>query len=351
MPPGPEFTLTQLRYFIAVADASSISEAAKKLLIAQSAVSTSVANLEHQLSVQLFVRNHAKGVQLTHAGRRFLVRARELLDHSLEISEFGRDLGRSLIGDLSVGCFAFIAPFFLPAILAAFRDQQPRVRVTLTEDNLEEVQRSLLSGACEVAFLYDVNLSPRLEKELVKSYQPYVLLPAGHRLAREKRIALKDLEREPLIQIDLPHSRDYVERLAKHSGLELNVAFRTTSFEMVRSLVGHGQGYSILNQRLPQDRTCDGQPLASRSAGRSAAHPPGARPCGRSAAVAARARLRRRVARILCERLPARRPLHDRQSQGLSRTRGAPARRAYSAASANCRTKPEVRSATYCMKS
>jgi DNA-binding transcriptional LysR family regulator len=260
----PNFTLTQLRYFVAVSEAGGITEAAKTLLVAQSAVSVAITNLEKVLGVQLFIRSHAKGVSLTGAGKSFLISAREVMGHALELNDFGRDLGNSLTGDLNLGCFAFIAPFFLPAVLTQFTKAHPHVHLSIIEDNLDGVQRSLLSGMCDLAFLYDVNLSPKLDKETVATYPPYVLLPAGHRLAGKEHLSVADLQYDPLILVDLPNSRDYALSLARLSGVEQNIAFRAGSFEMVRGLVGHGHGYSILNQRPLIEQTYDGKRLVTR---------------------------------------------------------------------------------------
>ncbi|QOI65950.1 LysR family transcriptional regulator (plasmid) [Arthrobacter sp. TES] len=260
----PNFTLTQLRYFVAVSEAGGITEAAKNLLVSQSAVSVAITNLEKQLGVQLFIRSHAKGVSLTGAGKSFLINARELMSHALELNDFGRDLGDSLTGELKIGCFAFIAPFFLPGVLTQFTEKHPLVHLSIAEDHLDGTQRSLLSGMCDLALLYDVNLSPKLHKETIASYPPYALLPEGHRFAGKENLSLADLQHDPLILVDLPNSRDYAVSLARHSGVEQNIAFRASSFEMVRGLVGHGHGYSILNQRPLVEQTYDGKPLVTK---------------------------------------------------------------------------------------
>ncbi|MFD0327460.1 LysR family transcriptional regulator [Streptacidiphilus monticola] len=70
------FTLAQLRYFVVAAEAGSMTAAAERLLIAQSAVSTAVSNLEHELGVQLFIRRKGKGLAVTPAGDRLLLQAR-----------------------------------------------------------------------------------------------------------------------------------------------------------------------------------------------------------------------------------------------------------------------------------
>lgn len=258
---SPSFTLNQLRYFSAVAEAGSFKDAADKLHIAQSALSAAIANLEDQFSVQLFIRNHARGVELTRSGEQLLVSSRQLLNHAMKLGEFGRDLGGSLTGDLVIGCFEFIAPFVLPALLSKFRARYPNVRTTIQEHDLEGIEQTLLHATSDIALLYDINLSPRLEKAIIASFPPYVILPSKHRLANKGKVFLSELAAEPFIQIDLPNSRDYSERLAKYFGVELNIALRTHSFEMVRGLVGHGHGFSILNQRRKPDLTYDGQKL------------------------------------------------------------------------------------------
>lgn len=62
-----EFTLVQVRYFVAAAELGGMTAAARELVVAQSAISSAVANLEKDLGVQLFLRHHARGLSLTPA--------------------------------------------------------------------------------------------------------------------------------------------------------------------------------------------------------------------------------------------------------------------------------------------
>lgn len=261
MPAAPRFTFMQLRYFVAVAEAGSVAAAAERLHIAQSAVAAAIAHLEECLSVQLFIRHRAKGVQITHAGRRLLTSARGLLEHGLEVEEDTRGLVGASAGELRVACFAFIAPFFLPGVLEGFREAHPQIRIVVEEDTIEGVQASLLRAESDVGLLYDVNLSPRLSKQVIATYPPYVLLPADHRFSDRESVHLADLADEPFIQVDLPLSRDYSAVIAREAGVALNTVFRTKSFEMVRELVAHGFGYSILNQRWSSKHANSGKPV------------------------------------------------------------------------------------------
>ena len=79
MPGLRDISLTQLGYFARCAELSSMKDAAASLHVAQSAVSTSIGNLERRLGTPLFVRRRAKGLVLTAAGETFLVRTRRIL--------------------------------------------------------------------------------------------------------------------------------------------------------------------------------------------------------------------------------------------------------------------------------
>lgn len=256
------FTLVQLRYFVAAAEQRSMTAASRELVVAQSAVSSAVAHLEREFKVQLLVRHHAKGLSLTPSGERFLTEARELLARAADLAAGAQELGGSLVGRLSVGCFVTLAPFVLPGLLSGFADRHPGVSVRLLEDETASLQAALLAGRCELALLYDLGLSEELEVERLARARPYAIVGAGHPLAGRGRVPLRLLVPEPMVLLDLPHSRDYGAALAARTGQEPTVAHRSTSFEMVRAMVAAGHGFAILNQRPAHDLTYDGGRVA-----------------------------------------------------------------------------------------
>ncbi|WP_116046054.1 LysR family transcriptional regulator [Amycolatopsis palatopharyngis] len=254
----PRFTIVQLRYFAAAAELRSMTAAAKQALVSQSAISTAIAQLERDLGVQLLLRRHAQGLALTEAGVRFLQELRGFLAHAGEIADVARGLGESLIGDLTVGCFQTLAPFYLPRVLTEFGRTYPAVRVSTVEGQTEELEQGLLSGTCELALLYDLDLHDALAVERITEIPPYVILPPDHPLRDAHAIRLADLTAEPMVLLDLPHSREYFRSLAMRTTVEPRIGYRTSSYEMVRALVAAGHGYAILNQRPVSDRTYDG---------------------------------------------------------------------------------------------
>ncbi len=256
------FTLTQLRYFAAAAEHGSMTAASRQLLVSQSAISTAVAQLEKELGVQLLLRHHARGLTLTAAGEDFYRELRSYLVHTSELVEVARAAGQALVGELSVGCFTTLGPFELPRLLAACAEEHPGITVAVVEDEHAALKQALRSGRCELALMYGYDLDDDLDHVEVGVAAPYVLVSTAHRLARRKRVALKELAEDPMVLLDLPHSRDYFERLVASTGVVPRVRHRTSGFETARALVANGLGWSVLNQRPASNTTYDGREVA-----------------------------------------------------------------------------------------
>jgi len=257
-------TLRQLRYFVAAADAGTITGAARGLHISQPSISAAIAELETSFGLQLFVRHHAQGLSLTPAGRRLAIEARALLAQAEELRQGALDLARKPTGEVAVGCFQTFAPMVMPGLLRALKSRYPELAVRLREDHIEGLFEGLRHGRLEIALAYDLDLDANLDFMPCAEVPLHVLLPHGHRLARGARVALADLVEEPLVLLGLPHSRDYFLSVFRNLGLEPRIAHETASFEMVRGLVANGYGYSVMHSRPASDRALDGRRLVYR---------------------------------------------------------------------------------------
>ncbi|MEU6645532.1 LysR substrate-binding domain-containing protein [Saccharomonospora sp. NPDC046836] len=254
----PSFTLVQLRYFEAAARHLSMTAASRELMVSQSAVSTAIAQLERDLGVQLLLRHHARGLSLTTAGQAFHQRVLDFLAHGAELVEAARQAGTELVGPLTIGCFTTLAPFRLPGLLAEFENRHPQVRVSMREGEHSALKAALRNGECEVALLYGYDLDDDIDRLVVDTAPPYALVSPDHRLARKKKVALTDLAGEPMVLLDLPHSREYLQSVLRDAGIEPEIRHRTTGYETVRALVAHGHGFALLNQRPPVEATYAG---------------------------------------------------------------------------------------------
>ncbi|MFC4004138.1 LysR family transcriptional regulator [Prauserella oleivorans] len=253
-----DISITQLRYFIAAAERESMTRAAEDLFVAQSAISSAVTHLERELRTQLFIRRRAKGLILTSAGSKLLMHARRVLDSLAEsLEELATD-GQVTWGDLHVVCFSTIVPFYLPDILAGLRDDHPGLTVHVSEAVGGEVSAYLETGRAEVALTYDLGLGDLVERETLAEMRPYLALSQDHPLAGHSRLRLADLVAEPMILVDLPHSRDYFLSIFTGLGLTPNIQYRSSNYEAVRAMVAQNHGYAVLNQRPAMDSTYAG---------------------------------------------------------------------------------------------
>ncbi len=161
---------------------------------------------------------------------------------------------------LKVGCFHTFGPFLMPALIR----QLGGLDIGLLEGDQRRLTESLVSGETELALIYDIGLDDRFECEALATLTPYVLLAADHPLARQSEILPIDLAAEPMVLLDAPPSGDYFTGILKAQGIEPVIAHRSVSFEMVRGMVAHGLGYTLLVTKPTASMSYDGLPLVAR---------------------------------------------------------------------------------------
>ncbi|MFD1212459.1 LysR family transcriptional regulator [Arthrobacter sp. GCM10027362] len=258
------YTLRQLAYFTAVAEAGTIMAAADELRVSPTAVAAAIGELERIFKTQLTVRRKAHGVSLTPAGSYLYSRAVSLLRDAEELELSATSGGQELAGPLVVGCYLTLAPTILPVLLEGFTVNHPKVQLDFVEGTQDEMQERLFAGELDLAVVYDMDLRPGLGSVLLCEAEAYVLLPAGHRLARSAEVPLAGLAGEPMILLDAPPSSSHTLALFEDAGVAPQIRYRTTDFELTRSLVGRGAGYSVLVQRPAVDASYEGRMVAAR---------------------------------------------------------------------------------------
>lgn len=248
MPPAG-MTLRQLELLCAVADHGSFAAAGQAKFLTPNAVSLAVTELETHLGVKLCVRQRARGVTLTKAGHTVVERARRLLKEAYELHDSVSSPTAEIEGQVAVGCYSTLAPTVVPALLEEFTEQHPGVDLTCVDGRTLDLVSRLRSGELDLMVAYEVALPTGLEKQTLFTALPAVLLAADHRLARREQVPLRELAGEPLILLDVPPSGENTLKVLQTAGLRPKIAHRSGSFELVRSLVGRGLGYSLAYQR------------------------------------------------------------------------------------------------------
>jgi DNA-binding transcriptional LysR family regulator len=253
-------TLTQLRYLLAVARHGSVTAAARTLNVSQPSISVAIDNVERNFGQKLFVRQRGSGISLTSFGRVALAKAKRVLAEADEFAVLG-SRETAIAGQMVLGCFEDLAPYFAPALIRSFSERCPGVEIIVREETFETLGRRLSDSAIDIGLSYDLGLPTHFARILLHELRPHALLPASHALASRATVSLADLATYPLITTDQPHSWQHMLDLFRSRGLSAVSEARTSSFELQRSMVANGFGVAVSYTRPHGDRSYDGLPL------------------------------------------------------------------------------------------
>ena len=258
LPHSAPYTLRQIECFVSIAESGTIAAAAAALDASDSAVADAVTALERALRTTLLQRQRARGVTLTSDGLAMLPAARRLL---MQVEEITATVGQgtmSLTGLVRVGATATLAPVVLALLVAELRRVHPELGLKLSVDDQPPLTEQLGDGNLDMLISYDIDAPPEFSREALYSTVACAVLSAEHPLATRRLIRLADLADEPMVLLDIAPSRVHTLELMSSAGVTPRIAFRTENYELCRSLVGRGLGYSLLMWRDTTRETWDG---------------------------------------------------------------------------------------------
>ncbi|GIF62665.1 LysR family transcriptional regulator [Asanoa ishikariensis] len=239
--------LRQFRYFVAVAEESSFTRAATRLMIAQQSLSQQITALERNLGVKLFERD-SRGTRLTETGTLFLPEARAALARADEAVAVVQRARRGEVGELRLAFLATTANHLLPPIVRAARSHLPEVSVLTTETTIGPLVDGMLDGSYDLAFTRPPQV-PGLATHTIATEQVCAVLPAGHPLADRASLALADLAGERWVMTPRsswePWHRAFDESF-RAAGFTPEVVARDASVQGLLGLVAAGVGVTRL---------------------------------------------------------------------------------------------------------
>lgn len=253
MEPIP-FGLRQIAYLLAVAETGSTAAAARAVNVSQPSVSHAVALIEAHFGQPMFLRLSGQGMQPTPFGRQKMAALEGLLAQAR--ATLSPAAGPE--GALTLGVYSTLGPRHAPRLMRGFTDRHPGARITLAEGDLADLEQGLRRGRIDLALVYDTGLSADLALTQLQAVPPHALVPPGHPLAGAGTVSLADLAADPVVLIDLPHSRGYFLSLFQIAGVTPRIAAETGSIEMLRAMVANGLGVGLLATDLPHDLAYDG---------------------------------------------------------------------------------------------
>ncbi len=241
--------LRHLRYFQAVAEELSFSRAAKRLRIAQPALSRAVQELEQEIGSLLIERNR-RTVALTPAGAVMLHETGLVLERLEESLRRVRRTAAGEEGELRLGYIGPPTQPFLGRLLHEFRRRYPKVSVHLEERTPERVWEMVAKGRLSVALTRPLpGQGERVLETLPLRQEPLgIVVPAGHPLAGRDTVSWKALATEPLIVLARREGvglHDEILAACREAGFTPRIAYSPSLMGTVLSYVEAGAGVGI----------------------------------------------------------------------------------------------------------
>ena len=239
-------TFRQLRVFSEVARHLSFARAAEALHLTPPAVTMQVKELEAHVGLPLFDRS-GRQVALTTAGEYMLVYARRMLATLKDAEDAAARLKGVELGQLVIGMVS-TAKYFLPKLLARFREEHPGVDIRLAVGNREQLVALLHAGEVDIAIM------GRPPKELATRAEPFAahphvfVAPPGHALVHAGTVLPGQLSDQPFLMRESGSgTRAALEQFLEAQHVTVSTAMEMSSNETIKQAVMAGMGLSFLS--------------------------------------------------------------------------------------------------------
>lgn len=207
------YELSQLRCFVAVAEDLHFGNAAARLNMTQPPLSRQVQLLEHALDVRLLDRT-SRSVSLTSAGRAFLPEARRVLRLAEGAALAARRVARGEAGSVTLGFTAGASYSFLPRLVSLATSELPDVDLVLKEMVTVDQMEALASDRIDFG-LVRLPIDRRGVEVVCVMREPLLAaLPRNHKLAGDRDVAVRDVDRQPFIMYSPTEGRYFYDLLA-----------------------------------------------------------------------------------------------------------------------------------------
>jgi len=230
----------QVAYFLAIAEAGSLSRASERLHVAQPALSARLKELEASLGVRLFER-HSRGVALNAHGQTFLPHARSIEAAFKSAAEALREDRKSLVQAISIGVTPAIGVTILPALLDIVCVGDETIEWKVEQAAALPLITMLVEGKIEAALIYHnpnharLRCVPLFSEDMVLVGSPSVLGPFNH------DIPFSDVGQFDLVLDQKTHLlRQVIDTTATNNRVDLNVRAEVNPLSAKRRLLERG---------------------------------------------------------------------------------------------------------------
>lgn len=238
--------LRDLELLVQAAALGSLTKAAVKLDLTQSAASRRIAALEERLGGRLFHRT-GRGVHPTELGASVLPRIEALLNDADRIASDARARAGKPVGTVRLGVLPSVSRPFIGMLYRETMQRLPAVRLQIDEAFGGLLDEAIANGTVDLAILNRYGHAPPDGEELLARVDMCVIGSAGDRLTRHGRVAFKELDGLPLLLPSAPNAwRGVLEKTARRHGIRLHESMVVDSVSLLADVVAGGGCHAIV---------------------------------------------------------------------------------------------------------
>lgn len=238
--------IRQLECFRTLMIHGTMTRAAELLSISQPAISSTIANLEHETGLKLFVRKGGR-LQPTPEARLFFVEAERALEAVEKTNRVAKEIRTGKRGHLAIAAYASISINLLPRVMAGFAKERPGLELKIITRNSQSVRELMNTQQFDLA-IAELPLDYPTSSMEVISYECQCMVPLGHPLAQLEVITPSDLDGVPFVSLFKgdPIYQQLAMAFSAH-GSAWNVVAETEFFSTACELVYAGMGVGIVD--------------------------------------------------------------------------------------------------------
>ena len=241
--------LQQIRFIREIARCDlNLTRAADALHTSQPGVSRQVRELENELGVDVFVRQGKRLTALTPAGVAVVAICERLLAEVASLKRIGKEFSEPDRGELVIAATHMQARYALPQVVKAFLKKYPNVRLSLRQGAPRDLAEIVIAGQADIAIATEtLDRYPELVTTPLYRWHHCVIVPAGHPLAKDKKLTLAKIANYPLVTYDAAFSgRSALDDTFTDAGLKTDVVLTAIDTDIIKTYVREGLGVGII---------------------------------------------------------------------------------------------------------
>jgi DNA-binding transcriptional LysR family regulator len=240
-------TTDHLRAFLAVFEENGFSNAAERLHLSQSAVSSQVGLLEERIGLKLFDRSK-RPPKLTEVGRTVLDFGRQLVNTTGDLERYLQEFSSGISGEIRIGTISSLGTHLLIPIVFGLLQSSPKTKISILTQSRSLLYEAVRQSGVDFAIVLSDRKPENLAVKVIRSERLCFAASPKNFLRAKKEITIRDLKTTPFV-FSLP-GREYtrmIERLLEGVGLKhVHVAMRVSNWESIQEAVRAGIGIAVL---------------------------------------------------------------------------------------------------------